>query len=396
LFKQFRYTNKRSFAGEIKDAIDIDRYAAKVVKAMRKKIKRFLFTVYGSKGWAKAPTQVTLDLTRACNYRCSWCFWLGVGEMVPHQSKPRGVSAQTLIKNVIDRISCKNYYLTGGEPFLYPELEKLLLYLRKKKKHVFVSTNGTLIDEDWAERIVRQGLVRHVTVSIHGPEEIHDEIAGVKGSFRRAAAGIAFLRRQKEFARVMYPQVSVSCTVEKRNIGHLEELASSVVEWGIASLSFGSTVFTTPEIVQQHMTVSRDRGLEEDFSLSRLVLGPPEHGLSRDEVAAYIEELRCIDSRWGDRLVINRSPGSQGHFADEIERHYFDTQWRYRDKCTYPWRVLRIDPSGMVIPCLGVVMGSIMTQGCDHIWNGKTFRNFRKALYKERLFPGCFRCCKLK
>jgi MoaA/NifB/PqqE/SkfB family radical SAM enzyme len=370
--------------------------AKKVITSMKQKIKRFLFTVYGSKGWAKAPKQVTLDLTRACNYRCPWCFWLGVGDTVPHRSKLRGVSAQALIKNVIDKISCKSYYLTGGEPFLYPEIEHLLLYLRRKKKNVFISTNGTLINEAWAERIVQGGLIKNVTVSIHGPEEIHDEISGVKGSFRRAAAGIAFLRRQKEFAGATDPQVSVSCTVEKRNIGHLEELASSVVEWGIVSLSFGSTVFTTREIVQQHMAVSRDRGLEEDFSLSRLVLGPPEHGLSRDEVAAYIEELRRIDSRWGERLVINRAPGSPGHFADEIERHYFDTQWRYSDKCTYPWKVLRIDPSGMVIPCLGVVMGNILTEGADHIWNGKKFRNFRKALYKERLFPGCFRCCKLK
>lgn len=45
--------------------------------------------------------------------------------------------------------------LTGGEPLLYPNFRELYQKLRELGKIVTINTNGTLIDEEWADFLRR-------------------------------------------------------------------------------------------------------------------------------------------------------------------------------------------------------------------------------------------------
>ncbi len=77
--------------------------------------------------------------TSGCNLRCVWCD-------TPYTSwRPEG-SAWPLAKILrrVDQHSTHYVVVTGGEPMLAPEIEKLTVELRKKGKHVTIETAGTL------------------------------------------------------------------------------------------------------------------------------------------------------------------------------------------------------------------------------------------------------------
>jgi MoaA/NifB/PqqE/SkfB family radical SAM enzyme len=361
---------------------------------LSKGVKDCLFRLQGLIGWARSPSQVSLDLTHKCNLRCAFCFYFhdavpAAGEGV--SSAP--VSWKVLVRQVIERLPTRDYFLTGGEPFIYPHLETLLIQLKEKRKRVYVSTNGTLIDEIWAEKIVRHGLFEKIDISLHGPEKIHDELSRVKGAFQKTVQGIEYLQHYKRKIGVARPMIGIACTISKENIPQMRELAALAQRWSLDTLTFGHMSFTTLPIIEKHKDFSKGTKMGEDFSLSELILGPPDHGLSKEDIGLYIRNLREIRQDFSSFFRLLPVPAYR---EEEIWRHYFDTEWAYLRRCRYPWRTLRVTPSGKVIPCLGVVVGDISEEGADHIWNNKSFRTFRKTLYQTGLFPGCARCCKLK
>ena len=64
----------------------------------------------------------------------------------------------------------------------------------------YLTTNGTIITEERAEALAdlaAPGFLKHISVSIDGPGELHDVARGLKGTFERTCAG---LRRLQEAA----------------------------------------------------------------------------------------------------------------------------------------------------------------------------------------------------
>ena len=61
----------------------------------------------------------------------------------------------------------------------------------------YVTTNGTKIGDEKAEALAAlaaSGFLRHISVSIDGPRDFHDEIRGQRGAFDKAANNIRQLR----------------------------------------------------------------------------------------------------------------------------------------------------------------------------------------------------------
>jgi MoaA/NifB/PqqE/SkfB family radical SAM enzyme len=258
---------------------------------------------------------------------------------------------------------------------------------------VVVSTNGTLITADWAQQIVLEKLFDTMHFSIHGGKEVHDKVTGRSGAFQLVCNAIKAIQKYKEIYGGEYPRIGIDCVVTRENVGEFEKLASVAAKWNVHSLTVGNVVFTRPEILEKHKAVSKIENLREDFALSRLVLGPPGHEFSDEDVRIYLDNLKSIEDLWGQKYSILRWPPYKD---DDIYRHYFDHGWVFRERCDYPWYSMRIHPTGKVIPCLGVVVGDIKEEGADRIWNNVHYRRFRKALFRNKLFPGCFRCCKLQ
>ena len=89
-----------------------------------------------------------------------------------------------------------NYVLSGGEPFLrYEFLKNITEYLLRKKKGVWIITNGILTDRilQFAEDLCRHNENFGISVSIDGIGHIHDTVRGLPGAYEMAVETVRSL-----------------------------------------------------------------------------------------------------------------------------------------------------------------------------------------------------------
>ncbi len=89
-----------------------------------------------------------------------------------------------------------------------------------------------MIGDDKAEalaELVASGFLRHISVSIDGPQSFHDEIRGQKGAFDKTANNIRGLR--KVFAaRGLGLPLSINTTLTSGNLHLLSEIVDAAAE----------------------------------------------------------------------------------------------------------------------------------------------------------------------
>ncbi len=88
----------------------------------------------------------------------------------------------------IDECGAPVVSVTGGEPLLYPQIGELIEELVRRKKHIYLCTNGILLEK--LLKKFRPSNFLNINVSLDGMEETHDKISGEKGVFEKAIRGI--------------------------------------------------------------------------------------------------------------------------------------------------------------------------------------------------------------
>ncbi|MFX1314132.1 MAG: radical SAM protein [Promethearchaeota archaeon] len=131
---------------------------------------------------------ITLNITRKCNIRCQHCY------ITDYKSNDI-LNIEDFINFVIEAEEIQllapnlNFTILGGEPLL--EKEKTLDIAKFGKERgfdVILSTNGILIDDDFAKKAGKNNLV--VQVSLEGSSsEINDHIRG-EGNFIKTQKGL--------------------------------------------------------------------------------------------------------------------------------------------------------------------------------------------------------------
>ncbi|HBY57587.1 MAG TPA: radical SAM protein [Candidatus Atribacteria bacterium] len=168
---------------------------------------------------ADVPWTILIDPTSACNLNCIGC-WAG-----------KYKKSDTLELSTIDRIITEAkemgiYFITfsGGEPTLYPHLFEIL------KKHPDVAfmmyTNGTLIDDEMADKMVEVGNISPA-FSLEGFKESTDARRG-EGTYDKIMAAMDRLRERG----VIF---GISLTVSRQNVDELfgtDDFIDHMVEKG--------------------------------------------------------------------------------------------------------------------------------------------------------------------
>lgn len=162
----------------------------------------------------KAPRIIAWEITRSCNLSCAHCRAAAEFGHYP------GELSLDECKAVIDDIaSITNPILivTGGEPFMRPDIWDIIDYAHEKGCMPVVGTNGTVVTEEIAQKMAEHGIKR-MSVSLDFPNaQEHDEFRGQKGSFDDAIAGI----RRAQDAGV---GVQINMTVTKKNAERMEDM----------------------------------------------------------------------------------------------------------------------------------------------------------------------------
>lgn len=150
---------------------------------------------------------LVLKATRACNLRCAYCYYINkdtedYGSRFSEDLVARLYSTYAAhVDGKVDRVSLIWH---GGEPLALGRkrfqtfLDMQADYFRHTEVANRLQTNGTLIDDAWAEFFLRNSV--SVGVSIDGPREQNDQIrvfGNGRGSFDRVMRGVEVLRRHE-------------------------------------------------------------------------------------------------------------------------------------------------------------------------------------------------------
>ncbi len=128
---------------------------------------------------------LSIEVTTRCTSACIHCFARA------GRRKPVDLDIKTA-RAVIgegSELGYRRLHLTGGEPFLWEHTFGLLDYAaRAGFESSFINTNGMVLDRETTKKLADTA-GPSLSVSIQGPEEVHDRFRG-KGSFKNALAGL--------------------------------------------------------------------------------------------------------------------------------------------------------------------------------------------------------------
>ena len=176
---------------------------------------------------------VVWNATKTCNLECVHCY--ADAETRRFTGELTTAEAEAMIRDLAS-IRVPALLISGGEPFVRPDVLDLAELAMSLGVRVTFSTNGTLIDEKRAARIAKIG-VAYVGISIDGGETRHDIFRGKSGAFREALRGI----RNCRDAGI---RVGVRFTVTKENVGEIDHIFNLVEAEDIGRLCLYHLVYS--------------------------------------------------------------------------------------------------------------------------------------------------------
>jgi len=129
---------------------------------------------------------VIWNLIRRCNLTCKHCYATSADKDFPGELNTQQVF------DVMDNLKSFGVpvlILSGGEPLMRPDIFDISHHAKDMGFYVGLSSNGTLIDENNIDDIVKVGY-NYVGISIDGMRETHDNFRRKQGSFDEALRGI--------------------------------------------------------------------------------------------------------------------------------------------------------------------------------------------------------------
>jgi hopanoid biosynthesis associated radical SAM protein HpnH len=135
------------------------------------------------RGRDKFPLLVELEPLFQCNLACSFC---GKIQHPEHILKQRMPVEQALA--AIDECGAPMVSIAGGEPLVHPEVHVIAAELLKRKRFVFLCTNGILLKKKLDN--FRPSPYFTWVVHLDGMRERHDQFVERRGTFDKAVEAI--------------------------------------------------------------------------------------------------------------------------------------------------------------------------------------------------------------
>lgn len=279
------------------------------------------------------PRIISWNTTFQCNLNCHHCY-LNAKEHRSREelSTPEGKK----LMDQISEVSRPVLVLSGGEPLLREDIWKLASYGTEKGLRVALGTNGTLIDDAVAEKILKSG-IRRVAISIDSSTpEIHDKIRGVPGAWEKAVSGVKSCIKHG-----IGVQFNTTVTVE--NCHDIPEIIKMADNLGIRDMHI---FFLVP--------TGRGQGIKD---------------ITAEMYEALILNLLTTYNPEG----MNVKPTCAPQFMRIAEQHGLDTSMWHRG-CIAGINYCRIYPDGSVTPCpyLPINLGNVLETNFREIWQDNT------------------------
>jgi MoaA/NifB/PqqE/SkfB family radical SAM enzyme len=335
-----------------------------------------------------SPYEVRLSPTNNCNLACLPCVSRGRPLFQPEEELTKEEYLH-LIKDAAS-LGAKRFDICGGgEPFMRTEF--ILAIMEKIKKLGMkgsISTNGTLLNKEIIEKIVR---IRwdEIRFSVNGPnQKIDDYLRGVKGAFKKSTEAIKTFAYFKGKLNQKNPQIILMPILTSLNYNKLCEFVELAHSLEVDALIFQPFMSETPP---------DPRGLSEKIRKKisrRLML----KGGQRKRLQSYLEKAKKLAEKYNlhnnfDFIGMNEVKKATDELIYSDSKKY-DKNPMLKIPCFVPWWLIDINTNGEVGACSGIqIRESIREKSLKEIWLGKNFEEFRKALVIGRIPESCKICC---
>ncbi len=307
------------------------------------------------------PQNVDIVLTKACNLACTFC----VDYETPGAKRVSSENLEKVAHQLFPTARLVSI-CSGGEPYLHKGLEGLLRLAQRYNVATWVLSNGMLLTEDRVRTMVREGLITTHGFSVDGFRAETVEALRVNAKLDTILEHIRMLLRIRREENKSEPRTIVRYALMRSNI---EELPDAVERWGEMGID---------KIVCNYLAVCN--GIDHDESLYF-------HQELMEKV--FAEALRI--AAHFPRLRLNLPPTVR-------EEQIHTTRPK---NCKAPWRFVKIDTDGRVLPCYraweAINMGQVYEDGAPFrdIWNNQKYRDLRRTVNDdsgEKAFSYCSRC----
>jgi MoaA/NifB/PqqE/SkfB family radical SAM enzyme len=349
------------------------------------RIQRFLDEGTGRAD--RLPMGAVYEATMRCNLHCEFCY---VGDLLNLEGEWRQeLSLEALAKAFPDKNGFQ-VSLTGGEIFMRKDIMSVLDLFRSKGYACgYLTTNGTIITDERADALAdlaAKGFLKHISVSVDGPKDLHDAARGLKGTFERTTQGLKRLQAaaKKKGAPL---RVSINTTVAHESLDALDRMVDVAGELGVDAIGLNHLMFSTPEEVAETVKII---GASDASVIATFVT--PDPGL---DVARVREQVGALAAKCRERnILFDYRPKVHEPLLDS----YYTPGTKLNGRCLYPFLHARVSFSGKMYFCpfIRVEVGDLAHNSLEEIWNGERFVEMRRRLLEHRIFPVCRRCCKVE
>ena len=176
---------------------------------------------------------VVWNITRRCNLKCIHCYSDSDAREYP------GELTWDQCRGVLDDLAqfgVPGVLLSGGEPLIHPRFFDIAAYARNKGLRLTLSTNGTLIDRDSAQRLKDTGFA-YVGISLDGIGATHDYFRGRRGAFDKTV--LAF-----RHCKTVGQKVGLRLTLSAHNLADLDRILDFIEIEDIDRVCFYHLVYS--------------------------------------------------------------------------------------------------------------------------------------------------------
>ena len=289
------------------------------------------------------PRTMLLLINRGCNLRCTFCdLWENYQQM--------DVDAQLIpLLDEAVAIGTETVVITGGEPFIHPDLFRAVRAAKDRGLSVNITTNGTLVEKRWPE-LMESG-VDSLSFSLDGLADTHDVIRGKPGAWQKTVDALARVRRAAP-----HIATSVYCVVTNQNVGELtavRELAAGLgAKFDFWPVSGAPDMYlTTPEQRQQWLDAVA-------------------------QIAADDLEVAARESYYQHGLNYHAGEGGHNRCLGLIDQY-------------------GVTFDGDFIPCCvwgedELVLGNVFRTPLRDLWGSEAVQAERERMYRDGCSVGCY------
>lgn len=195
--------------------------------------------------------EIKIELSYMCTMNCVHCSSDGTKDKENFISYKK---ASEIIESAY-RCGVKTISLSGGEPFQWPHLEKLITLIKTKGLNTKLYTCGATNN---FERIVRNIEPKNLSLifSLYSSKaNLHEKITGVEGSFKRTISSIEKSLEYRFIPEVHYVPLKI-------NYRELEKLAEYCWSLGVEKISILRFVPQGRGAYKNHLILDRKDNLD--------------------------------------------------------------------------------------------------------------------------------------